>query len=45
MRLTKQDKISIYLLYQKGYPYSKIRQYYPIGESPNIKSLWSLLAR
>ena len=24
MRLTKQDKINIYLLYQKGYPYSEI---------------------
>ena len=33
MRLTKQDKINIYLLYQQGDPYSKVRQYYPIGES------------
>ena len=44
MRLTKQDKINIYLLYQKGYPYSKVRQHYPIGKS-NFYYLTQVLDR
>src|SRR5699024_7128589 len=44
MRFSKQDKINIYLLYQKGYPYSKVRQYYPIDES-NFYYLIQMLNR
>lgn len=32
MRLSKQDKINIYQLYQQNYRYSEIKEYYPIEE-------------
>ena len=44
MRFSKQDKINIYLLYQKGYPYSEIQRYYPIDES-NFYYLIQILNR
>ena len=44
MRFSKQDKINIYLLYQKGYPYSEIQRYYPIDES-NFYYLVQILNR
>ena len=44
MRFSKQDKINIYLLYQKGYPYSEIQRYYPIGRG-NFYYLVQILSR
>lgn len=32
LRFSKEDKINIYHMYQKGYGYSEIKEYYPIGE-------------
>ena len=32
MRFSKEDKINMYHMYQKGYRYSEIKGYYPIGK-------------
>ena len=49
MRFSKEDKINMYHMYQKGYRYSEIKGYYPIGKKfllfgSNIKSLWHRMA-
>ena len=44
MRFSKEDKANIYYMYQKGYGYSEIKEYYPIGEG-NFYYLIQILNR
>ena len=51
MKFSKNDKINMYHMYQKGYGYSEVKKHYPITKGnfyylvSNIKSLWHRMAR